>query len=404
MSVDLRTETVRRQNRQEEEPAPVQRLLSTVRDRLHIDLVYLSRVTDRFQVVEVAAGDAATFGLEPETWIPLEETFCQRVLDGELAYLVPDTAAEPVTAALPMTEESGVGAYVGVPVRHRDGRLHGTLCGISRAPRATLTWRDVRFVRVVARLIADELADDEGGTHPEDAEDLRELIDAGDLTVQFQPIVRLDGGDVVGVEALTRFRDGSSPLPVFVLPSSSEVGRVLERTALGSALASIEQLPDDVYVSVNLSPALLMDRSVEAMISAHHARRLVIEVTERVSPYEQEDLRTAIEPLLDRGVRLAVDDIGSSFTSLHQVLTLSPDILKLDVTLIRDLVEDAHQRAVAEAIVALAERLHAEVIAEGIETEDTCHALRVLGVPYGQGYLLGRPVALSHLTGEPASH
>jgi EAL domain-containing protein (putative c-di-GMP-specific phosphodiesterase class I) len=397
MSVDLTQVTVRLPN---EAAAAVDRLLATVRDRLDVDLVYLSRVTDHFQIVEATSGDATSFGLEPQTWIPLDETYCQRVLDGDLTYLVPDTSTEPITSALPVTEESGIGAYVGVPVRHRDGSLHGTLCGVSRSPQRTLSWRDVRFARVVARVIADELADDDAADQLERAEDVRRLVAAGDLTVRFQPIVRLDGGDLVGVEALARFRDGSSPFPVFGLPSSSAVDHELERVTLDAALAAIQHLPGGAYVSVNLAPAVILEGSIEDLISPREGHRLVIEVTERVPPSEHDDLRTAVEPLLDRGVRLAVDDIGSSFTSLHQALTLSPDILKLDVTLIRDLADDPHQRAVAEAVVALAERLHAEVIAEGIETEEMCDALRMLRVPYGQGHLLGRPAPLQHLVGE----
>jgi EAL domain-containing protein (putative c-di-GMP-specific phosphodiesterase class I) len=102
-------------------------------------------------------------------------------------------------------------------------------------------------------------------------------------------------------------------------------------------------------------------------------------------------LRTAISTLRRGGARLAVDDVGAGHASLRHILQLDPDLIKLDVSLTRDIERQRSQRAMASALVTFAREVGASVIAVGIETEAELEVIRELGVPLGQGYYFGRP-------------
>jgi EAL domain-containing protein (putative c-di-GMP-specific phosphodiesterase class I) len=377
--------------------AEIERLLSVVGTQLDVEVVYLTRVTDEHQVIEVVSGDPTPFGLGVGAAFPLDRTYCARMLAGDLAHLVTDTGADPVTSALPVTAEVGVGAYVGIPVRHRDGRLHGTVCCLSRERRADLTWREVRFVRAVAGLIADELADADGVDRAE-GPDLPLLVAEGELSVHFQPIVRLADDRVVGVAASLRYLDGSSPLPPRG-PAARNGDRAIEHLVLEASRDALDELPEPLFVTVPLSPATLLETTVDELLGRAPPRRVVFAVSELAEIHRYGDVRAALEPALDRGVRLAVDDVGSSFGGLHHVHELSPDLVTIDVGLIRGILDDENQRAVTEAIVTLAGRIDATVIAAGIETDEVRADVVALGAALGRGHLLGRPVPLSHLTG-----
>jgi len=98
--------------------------------------------------------------------------------------------------------------------------------------------------------------------------------------------------------------------------------------------------------------------------------------------------------LRDRGIRLAIDDAGAGFSSLRHIVRLSPDFIKLDITLTRDIDADPARRALATALISFASEIGATIIAEGIETRSEFETLRALGVAFGQGFYLARPAAL----------
>src|SRR4051812_36346170 len=136
---------------------PVQRVLGVVRGRLGMEVAYLTEFLEDEQLVRRAdSAPAGAPAIEAGLRVPLSGSFCRRVVEGLLPPIVPDTAAHPVTAELPVREEADIGAYVGVPVRFADGRLYGTLCAASRGSRP-LDDRDLEFVEVLARLVADTM-------------------------------------------------------------------------------------------------------------------------------------------------------------------------------------------------------------------------------------------------------
>jgi EAL domain-containing protein (putative c-di-GMP-specific phosphodiesterase class I) len=120
-------------------------------------------------------------------------------------------------------------------------------------------------------------------------------------------------------------------------------------------------------------------------------RRTVVEVTEHAAIENYRSFQDAVDGLRKDGVRLAVDDAGAGYASFRHILQLSPDIIKLDLTLTRDIDHDRARRAMASALIAFAKETDAEIVAEGIETEAELETLIGLGTRYGQGYHLGRP-------------
>jgi EAL domain-containing protein (putative c-di-GMP-specific phosphodiesterase class I) len=122
--------------------------------------------------------------------------------------------------------------------------------------------------------------------------------------------------------------------------------------------------------------------------------RIVFEITEHHAIEDYVALRPLLDGLRAQGARLAVDDAGAGFASLRHTLQLSPDFIKLDISLIRGIDHEPRQRALAAGLIAFANDVGAAIIAEGIETAGELAALRELGVPYGQGFHLAPPAAL----------
>jgi response regulator RpfG family c-di-GMP phosphodiesterase len=131
--------------------------LAAARELLGMGLSYVTRHTDGEQVFLHIDGDAESFGVGVGTRLPLEETYCQRILDGRLPALMPDLAAVPAAQAMGVTAGAGVGAYISVPVRGVDGSLTGTLCCANHAAQPDLCERDLQFLHVLARVIGDQL-------------------------------------------------------------------------------------------------------------------------------------------------------------------------------------------------------------------------------------------------------
>lgn len=222
---------------------------------------------------------------------------------------------------------------------------------------------------------------------------LHSVLQGDVLRSVLQPIVDLHTGRIKGTEALLRVEAEPRQAPDAWLAQAQAAGvqEELELTALRLALAHRATLPPDVYLAVNLSPDVMLDpRSGEAL-AAVDATSLVIEITEHAKVRDYEELSAALQPLRARGARVSVDDAGAGFASLRHILLLEPDIIKIDISLTRDIHLDRRRRALAAALISFAEEIGASVVAEGVEIQEELDTLRDLGVGYGQGYLLGRP-------------
>jgi EAL domain-containing protein (putative c-di-GMP-specific phosphodiesterase class I) len=227
------------------------------------------------------------------------------------------------------------------------------------------------------------------------AERVREVLDH--LTTVFQPVVDLHERRVVGVEALTRF-PSQPPMTVdewFRAAADAGMSPDLEVAALCTAFDTAGELRHDRFLAVNVSPSVAETPAfLEAVVHNFDPSRLVIEITEHAPVDDYRQLAGALRPLRNAGARLAIDDAGAGFASLRHVLRLSPDFIKLDLSLVHHIDADPVRRALATSLITFAGEVGATIVAEGIETRFELETLVALGVRYGQGFHLGRPGAL----------
>jgi EAL domain-containing protein (putative c-di-GMP-specific phosphodiesterase class I) len=211
----------------------------------------------------------------------------------------------------------------------------------------------------------------------------------------FHPIVDLDTREQIGVEALARF--GSIPVKPpdrwFAEATALELGLHLELRTLKEALAGLPRIPDGAFVSVNCSHRAAESPELAERLDGVE-ERIVLEITEHEAIEDYDALALALAPLRERGLRVAVDDVGAGYASLRHALHLAPDMVKMDISLTRDIDGDEGRRALAAALISFAMETNMTIVAEGIETADELTALRELGVRYGQGFYLARPAPL----------
>ncbi len=252
--------------------------------------------------------------------------------------------------------------------------------------------------REVVGGIVDELADqrrreDAERDHREARRNEIERFSQGDgLTIAFQPILDLQTRAVVGMEALARFRSNPERTPDrwFAEASALELGVRLELTAIRRTLAALPRLPDGVYLSVNASHMVARSRELAGML-ADHAPRVVVEITEHEQVDDYASLAAALAELRRLGARVAIDDAGAGFSSLRHTLALEPDIVKLDISLTQGIDSDRAKRALAASLIAFADEIGMDIVAEGVESAGELATLLELGVPFGQGYYLAEP-------------
>jgi EAL domain-containing protein (putative c-di-GMP-specific phosphodiesterase class I) len=220
----------------------------------------------------------------------------------------------------------------------------------------------------------------------------------------YQPIVDLESGRVVGVEALSRFRDGRSPSRWFQESEARGDAADLDLAIVEAALADLPSLPAG-FLALNVSPSTLLEgRFVERLCRPDVAtERLVVEITEHAQVTNYGVTRRALETLRAAGVRVAVDDAGAGYATFRHILRLRPDIIKMDMSITQHINEDPARLALATALVIFAGEIGAVVIAEGVETPSELAALHSAGVTTAQGFTLSRPQSLP-LTLPSATH
>jgi diguanylate cyclase (GGDEF)-like protein/PAS domain S-box-containing protein len=235
--------------------------------------------------------------------------------------------------------------------------------------------------------------------------DLSTAVEAGDqLKLDYQPVVSLEDGAILGFEALLRWDHPSRGLigPAEFVPLAEESGAIVEigrwalRHACCEASRWVAESGRDLFLSVNVSARQLQDESlvddVEAALATSRLspRRLVLEITESELMRNVDQAAAVLQAVRELGVRVAVDDFGTGYSSLSQLERLPVDVLKVD----RDFIGcDGEDRArLLNAVIEIGDSLQLYTIAEGIETTEQLQELRDLDYALGQGYLFSRPV------------
>jgi EAL domain-containing protein (putative c-di-GMP-specific phosphodiesterase class I) len=220
---------------------------------------------------------------------------------------------------------------------------------------------------------------------------IHEIIEEHRFHPVFQPIVDLRTGSVFGYEALTRFDDGRRPDLRYADAHAVGLGPQLELVTALAAIRAAESLPDDVGLSVNLSPAAILEGHAATLVSAA-GRPITVEITEHAEIENYPAVRRALSAV--DGLRVSIDDAGAGFASLRHILELQPDVVKLDIGIVRGIDADPARQALAAGLRHFSGLTDTVLIAEGVETEAEAEALRRLDIEFAQGYLYGRPEPL----------
>ncbi|HTR78286.1 MAG TPA: EAL domain-containing protein [Gemmatimonadaceae bacterium] len=215
------------------------------------------------------------------------------------------------------------------------------------------------------------------------------------LSMAYHPIVSAARRAVYGYEALLRSGESSMPDPVSVLDAAERLGRIcdLGRSIRSQVAAASRQLAEETLLFVNLHPLDLQDAELFARGSplSAIAGRVVLEVTERASLDAVHNVRERTAALRDIGFRIAVDDLGSGYAGLSSLLQLQPDVVKLDISLIRSVDVDLTKQRLIRSMTELCEDMGILVVAEGVETPAERDVVVQLGCDLLQGYVFARP-------------
>jgi len=241
---------------------------------------------------------------------------------------------------------------------------------------------------------------------------LRRAIDRGELLLHYQPKVHASSRCIAGVEALIRWRHPELGLvsPAEFIPLAEETGLIVPvgEWVLGEACRQAAQWHAagfrDMSVAVNMASPNFAQKDFIGKVAAAAAqakvdpRSIEIEVTESVLMRDVESTRVTLRALKDCGFRLSVDDFGTGYSSLAYLKRFPLDTLKIDRSFVRDVIANAEDAAITEAIIALGNSLRLSVVAEGVETEAQAAFLRGRGCGLMQGYLYSCPVTAEEIT------
>ena len=375
------------------------RALRALRLHLGMDIAFISQVRSGHRVFRYVDSARPNDAIYVGASDALDDTYCQRILDGRLPELVADTSTVDSAQELAMTRLVPIGAHLAVPIRLYDGTVFGTLGCISTMPDASLGVRDLSMMRVFAEMAAEHI---EADLQVEDEKhdltvSLKSVLTGDPISIVYQPVFDLKLAQVIGFESLARFTTTPVRAPNAWFADAARVGLdvALELKVLEKAIACFTRLPPGIYVAFNVSPNIVISGQLEVAFRNAPLDRIVLEVNEHVSIREYDEIAKAMAPLRERGLRVSVDDTGGGLTSFRHIVSLHPDIVKLPMSLTRNIDSDGARRALASALMQFANENASTIIAEGVETAAELKALRAIGVTRAQGYFLGRPVPLA---------
>ncbi|SNQ49343.1 Diguanylate phosphodiesterase [Frankia canadensis] len=377
-------------------PSPaVVELLGFLRGHLDQDLAWLGRLESDRLVMQVLVGDATSFHLRLGSTVLRDTSIYTRVLAGALPQLIPDTTANPHTSTLPMVRELRIGCYATVPVFDGENQLYGLLGCLSHRPHPDLRDRDGRFLAMMAEILRDSVTDLHRmwQVRSQVWHEVSQVIDRGGPDLVFQPVFDLARGRIVGVEALSRFPGGERDTTQW-FAAAAAVGLTveLELAAIHRALAALPRIRPPRRLAVNASATTLSTGLVGALAGSD-ARRLLVEITEHERIDDAATVLRQLDELRRLGVQFAADDVGAGYAGLERLVQLRPEVIKMDCGLTRGIEADPARRAVAAALVHVADYIGSDVVAEGIETAGALRAAQEAGIRYGQGVLLAPPSA-----------
>jgi EAL domain-containing protein (putative c-di-GMP-specific phosphodiesterase class I) len=237
----------------------------------------------------------------------------------------------------------------------------------------------------------------ESGARAADLEELQRGFQSAldGMFMAFQPIIDGARRRVFGYEALMRTHEESLPGPNEVIVAAERLGRLpdLGARVRGLCAEAFETAPDDALLFVNLHPRDLLDKDLYEAGSplTKIANRVVLEITERSTIDDVKDITARMAVLRYHGYRIAIDDLGAGYAGLSSLVSLGPEIVKLDMSLVRGVHRSEIRQRVVGSLAALCAETGMRVVAEGVEVAEERDAVRRLGCDLLQGHLFAMP-------------
>lgn len=378
----------------------IAQLLHSIRVRLDMEVAFVAEFYENRRIFRFVDAQQGLNIIQVGASDPLDQSYCAKIANGSLPELMPDARKNLLAASMEVTHILPVGAHLSVPIRLSDGRIWGTFCTFSRKPNSRLKAKDLATLRVFADVAAVILEHDRDELSQRDLlrQNICSLVQKRELDLVFQPIFNTESSDILGFEALCRPRNKTMPTEqLFRQASELGLGLYLDTYIIKQALYYLNKLKPYQYLSINISPELACsDELAEVFKGYDNLERLVLEITEHTAVYDYNQVLEALAPLRTKGIKLAVDDAGAGYASLRHILLLKPDIIKLDISLIRDINRYREKQALTSALVEFSRRCGYRLIAEGVETTEELEELQRLGIFIIQGYLVSKPYPFQH--------
>ena len=259
-------------------------ILSIIRKHLNMEVAFISEFIDGERVFRFIDAKHEVPPINVGESDPLEQTYCQRIVDNTLPNIIQNTNNDNITKTLSVTNKLSIGSYMGVPIRLSTGKTYGTFCCYKKSPDDTLNKRDLSFLSVIADIVSDLI---EQHIDVEDAHKAIEqrtllMLEPNKIEIHYQPVYSLITNQVTGFESLSRFVSTPYITPDVWFNEASQVGlgEELEMMAINNAIKGMGDFQKDLYISINTSPESILSGAVAKILSGIDTRRIVLEITE----------------------------------------------------------------------------------------------------------------------------
>ncbi len=299
------------------------RLLSLVRKHLKMDVAFISEFTKTDRVFKVVDNQTNNTCVAVGNSDPICQTYCKKISDNDLEPIIPNTHKHPITKAMPVTKKLNIGSYIGVPIVLASGKIYGTFCCYKTIFDNNLDNKDLAFLKLISEL-ASELIEQKAQSDSLSIETkilIENIIKTKAITIYFQPIFNLATNRLSGYESLSRFftEPYKTPDVWFKDADNLGLGEALEMLAIQNTLHCMDELAPHAYITINTSPAHILSGAINNVLNDVDCTRIILEVTEHSPITNYQAMRSALEPLRAKGVKLAIDDVGAGFSSFQHI-------------------------------------------------------------------------------------
>jgi EAL domain-containing protein (putative c-di-GMP-specific phosphodiesterase class I) len=376
----------------------IREILKSLRTEIGMDVAFIAEFSEGKRVFRYIDGSEGSPPVKPGDGDPIEHTYCQRVIDGQLPDIIFDIGSLPPEEQLAVAEDYKIKSYLCVPITFEDGRIYGSLGCIGHQPNWQIGQEDIRLMSAMADVYGQWFNMREkvhSRQHDMEAK-VQAALNGQLLEVLYQPIFDIKRMKAIGFESLARVRDkdGLSPLSLFkeaeVLGHKVE----LELKAIRLGLQGLDYYQEGQFVSVNASKETALSPLLPAVLDHADMKRVVLEINDPMDLQLFSKVTKSLRALLNRGLRIALDDRALGTEGLKALDTLGPDIIKLKVRNVMRMQGDRLLKLQASPFSGYSEESACKLIVEGVETRQQLDTILELGITHAQGYFLGAPIGL----------